>query len=113
MEKHMYQVMIAGAGKIGSLIACLLEGSRSYNIHLADLDFTGSDAQRLLRVMPKIKTVALNVMDEEATTAYLKKNKIVAVVSGLPFFLNKHVAAAATAAQSHYFDLTEDTQVAS
>lgn len=109
----MYQVMIAGAGKIGSLIACLLADSKAYQIHLADLAFTGADAQRLLKIMPEITTVALDVMDEESTTAYLKKNKIRAVVSSLPFFLNKPLAVAATKAQSHYFDLTEDTTVAS
>ncbi|MGL6036907.1 MAG: saccharopine dehydrogenase family protein, partial [Legionella sp.] len=57
----MYHVMITGAGKIGSLIACLLADSGSYEVHLADVEFNGSDVTRLLEALPQIKTVALDV----------------------------------------------------
>lgn len=107
----MYNVMITGAGKIGSLIACLLTESGSYQVHLVDVDFNGSDVKRLLSALPKVKTVALDVTDEQATTAYMEKNHIVAVISSLPYFLNTHVASAAKAAGANYFDLTEDTSV--
>lgn len=107
----MYNVMIVGAGKIGSLIACLLADSKAYDVHLADLEFSGTDVTRLLAAMPEITTVALDVKDQESTEAYLKKNNIIAVISSLPYFLNTHVAAAAKAAEAHYFDLTEDTSV--
>lgn len=107
----MYHVMITGAGKIGSLIACLLADSGSYEVHLADVEFNGSDVTRLLEALPQIKTVALDVTDEQATQSYLEKHNIVAVVSSLPYFLNTHVAQAAKAAHAHYFDLTEDTSV--
>ncbi|MGL6029418.1 MAG: saccharopine dehydrogenase family protein, partial [Legionella sp.] len=53
----MYHVMITGAGKIGSLIACLLADSGSYEVHLADVEFNGSDVTRLLEALPQIKTV--------------------------------------------------------
>ncbi|KTC75249.1 L-lysine dehydrogenase [Legionella birminghamensis] len=107
----MYNVMITGAGKIGSLIACLLASSKDYQIHLADLEFSGTDVTRLLQTMPQVKTVALDVTDEESTQSYIEKNKIVAVISSLPYFLNTHVARAAKLAKAHYFDLTEDTSV--
>lgn len=107
----MYNVMITGAGKIGSLIACLLADSDSYEVHLADVEFNGSDVTRLLQALPQIKTVALDVTDEKSTQSYLEKHKIVAVISSLPYFLNTHVAKAAKAAHAHYFDLTEDTSV--
>lgn len=107
----MYNVMITGAGKIGSLIACLLADSGSYQIHLADIEFNGSDVKRLLEQLPEIKTVSLDVKDEQSTQEYLEKHQIVAVISSLPYFLNTHVAAAAKAAKAHYFDLTEDTSV--
>lgn len=107
----MYNVMITGAGKIGSLIACLLADSGSYQVHLADLEFNGSDVTRLLTALPEIKTVALDVKDEQSTQAYLQKHNIIAVISSLPYFLNTHVAKAAKAAKAHYFDLTEDTSV--
>lgn len=107
----MYNVMITGAGKIGSLIACLLSESGSYQIHLVDIDFNGSDVKRLLEAVPKIKTVALNVQDHQSMQAYMEKNGIVTVISSLPYFLNTYVAQAAKAAKAHYFDLTEDTAV--
>ncbi|WP_133130524.1 saccharopine dehydrogenase family protein [Legionella yabuuchiae] len=109
----MYHVMITGAGKIGSLIACLLAESKDYEVHLADLEFESPDAKRLLEVMPEIKTVALDVTDETSVEAYLIKHNIIAVISSLPFFLNLHVARAAKAAKANYFDLTEDTAVTS
>lgn len=107
----MYNVMITGAGKIGSLIACLLADSGDYQVHLADVEFNGSDVTRLLAALPEIKTVALDVKDRKATQDYLEKHNIIAVVSSLPYFLNTYVAEAAKAAKAHYFDLTEDTSV--
>lgn len=107
----MYNVMVTGAGKIGSLIACMLAESEDYQVHLADLEFASSDVSRLLEVMPGIKTVALDVRDESSTYAYLQKHKIIAVISSLPYFLNPHVALAAKEAKAHYFDLTEDTTI--
>ncbi|KTD21254.1 saccharopine dehydrogenase family protein [Legionella londiniensis] len=107
----MYQVMIAGAGKIGSLIACMLADSNEYEVHLADLDFGGTDVSRLLKAMPEIKTVALDVKDQASTEAYIQKNNIIAVISSLPYFLNTYIAKAAKNAKIHYFDLTEDTAI--
>lgn len=107
----MYNVMITGAGKIGSLIACLLADSGAYQVHLADVEFNGSDVKRLLAALPEVKTVALDVKDQQATQAYMTKHNIIAVISSLPYFLNTYVAQAAKAAKAHYFDLTEDTSV--
>lgn len=107
----MYNVMITGAGKIGSLIACLLAESGAYQVHLVDVEFNGSDVTRLLAALPEIKTVALDVKDLQSTQAYLEKHDIIAVISSLPYYLNTHVAQAAKAAKAHYFDLTEDTAV--
>jgi saccharopine dehydrogenase-like NADP-dependent oxidoreductase len=107
----MYNVMITGAGKIGSLIACLLTESGSYQVYLADMDFNGSDVKRLLSALPHIKTIALDVQDRQATQTYMEKHDIAAVISSLPYFLNTYVAEAAKAAKTHYFDLTEDISV--
>lgn len=108
----MIPIMVAGAGKIGSLIACLLADTQDYQVHLADLDFMMSDTVRLLKNMPDIKTVRLDVKDKAAVQAYLKKHGVIAVISSMPYFLNTYVAEAAKAAGSHYFDLTEDLTVA-
>lgn len=107
----MYHVMVAGAGKIGSLIACLFADSQDYQVHLADLEFDGADVSRLLTAMPEIKTVALDVRETASVESYLQKNKIIAVISSLPYFLNPYLAQAAKNARAHYFDLTEDTQM--
>ncbi len=107
----MYEVMVTGAGKIGSLIACLLADSKDYRVHLTDVEFAGSDVKRLLQSFPEIKTVALDVKDKKGLVSYLRENKICSVISSLPFFLNTHVAEAAKEASANYFDLTEDTQV--
>lgn len=107
----MYNVLVTGAGKIGSLIACLLADSNDYKVHLADKDFSGADAVRLLGVIPDIKTVALDVKDLAALHAYIHNHKIIAVISCLPYFLNTYVAQVAKSTHAHYFDLAEDTTV--
>ena len=33
----MHSILVLGAGKIGSLIACLLHESERYRVHLADV----------------------------------------------------------------------------
>ena len=101
----MTAIMVAGAGKIGSLIACLLAETHDYEVHLADLDFNMPDTLRLLKNMPEIKTVRLDVKNKTVVQAYLKKHGVIAVISSLPYFLNAYVAEAAKAADSHYFDL--------
>ena len=107
----MHNVMITGAGKIGSLIACLLANSKNYQVHLADMAFNGTDVMRLLHEMPDIKTIALDVKDHSAIQNYIEKHHISAVISSLPYFLNSYVAQAAKSANAHYFDLTEDTAI--
>ena len=62
----MHTVMVTGAGKIGSLIACLLAESGDYEVHVADFDFAGTDVNRLLHALPKIKTVALDVQEQQS-----------------------------------------------
>lgn len=109
----MHNVMITGAGKIGSLIACLLADSNDYQVHLADMEFSNTDVTRLLHELPEIKTVALDVRDQASTIAYIQKHNIIAVISSLPYFLNTYVAQAAKAAKAHYFDLTEDISITS
>jgi saccharopine dehydrogenase-like NADP-dependent oxidoreductase len=107
----MRTILVAGTGKIGSLIACLLAYSGDYQVHLADIDFAGSDVSRVLASTSNIKTVLMDVTDEKSTEKYIKKQGIQAVISSLPYFLNIHVARAAKAALVHYFDLTEDIDV--
>jgi saccharopine dehydrogenase-like NADP-dependent oxidoreductase len=109
----MRNIMVTGAGKIGSLIACLLADSVDYQVHLADVAFNGTDITRLLHTMPEIKTVALDVKDQAAMQNYIQKHHIIAIISSLPYFLNTYVAQAAKTSKAHYFDLTEDISITS
>lgn len=104
----MYRVMVAGAGKIGSLIAGMLAASKDYQVHLVDVNFSQEDVQHLLQKHSDLIQVCLDVTDEAAVASYLKKHQISAVISSLPYYLNGHIATAACAANTHYFDLTED-----
>lgn len=107
----MHNIMVAGAGKIGSLITCLLSQTNDYDLHLVDLDFKGSDVSRLFSIMPKMQHASLDVTDLAKVEVYLKKHHIDAIISSLPFYLNPKVALAAKNANCHYFDLTEDVAV--
>jgi saccharopine dehydrogenase-like NADP-dependent oxidoreductase len=102
----MIPVMVAGAGKIGRLIACLLADTHEYTVYLSDCDFKAADTKALLAEIPEIETLVLDMQDGKALEQALKKHQIVALISSLPYFLNPPVAAAAKAAGSHYFDLT-------
>ncbi len=109
----MFRVLIAGSGKIGSLIACLLQQSGRYEVYIGDVSFHGSDVTHLLRAFPKIKKAVLDFSDEAAVGEYVQSKGIQAVVSSLPYFINPKVAEMAKRNKIHYFDLTEDTQVTS
>ena len=104
----MIPVMVAGAGNIGRMIACLLADTKDYHVYLADCDFSGSDTVQLLDAMPSIQTIILDMKITHDVQAVLKKHYIHAVISSLPYFLNLSIANAAKAAHAHYFDLTED-----
>lgn len=108
----MRRVLVFGAGKIGSLVACLLGQCEDYAVHLADTD--GASLERLLKDLPGLglSTSVLDARDRAATDRFLTAQRFDAVVSCLPFSCNPPLAEAARAQGLHYFDLTEDIGVA-
>jgi saccharopine dehydrogenase-like NADP-dependent oxidoreductase len=98
----MHHVLVIGAGKIGSLVAYLLSQSKNYDVHLGDNHKENIKAHR------SFKTFFLDANDQNALSDYIKKNKIEALVSCLPFYCNIAIAKVAAAQHIHYFDLTED-----
>ncbi len=108
----MHKILITGAGKIGTLIACLLSQAKDYDVTLTDIDFSGSDIQHFLKIKPKVKTVTLDITDQEAVKQFMSSTKFDAVISSLPFYRNEEVAKISKEYGCHYFDLTEDTAVA-
>ena len=97
----MKQVVVLGAGKIGSIVAELLTGSGDYGVTIADRDLT-----RLGVVSPAIGRCAIDIGDPEALQSLLQGR--FAVISAAPYHLTCQIATAAKAAGAHYLDLTED-----
>lgn len=108
----MKSVFIAGAGKIGVLIAAMLSESNDYQIYLADIKLDSPDIQRLfIQERSNIELLEFDVSDKAAVDAFFSQKKIDAVISSLPYTMNAHVARLASDYQLHYFDLTEDVSV--
>ena len=107
----MHRVLVLGAGKIGSLIACLLAQRGTYEVHLGDMTLNAPkglvEALRLEGVTPCI----LDVRHPDAVSAYLSAHPVDAILSSLPYFCNPTVAGLALTHGLHYFDLTEDVEV--
>lgn len=93
----MKRIAVLGLGKIGKL-ACEL-------LHESGFDVTGYDARRISTRLP-VPVKVLDLADSSATANVLGNHD--AVLSCLPYHLNKSVATGAHEAGIHYFDLTED-----
>ena len=91
------KIAVLGLGKVGLLAANLL--------HEQGFSVTGCD-QRAPATGQRFPVKAIDVASTEALTAELSQQE--AVLSCLPYHLNKHVAKIAHALGIHYFDLTED-----
>jgi len=99
----MKDVVVIGAGHIGSTIATLLSETGDYRVTVADQ----SAAQLAeLGARERVEHRVLNVTDAGALRALLVGK--FAVLSAAPYHLTYLVAEAAKAAGAHYLDLTED-----
>ena len=108
---RMPQVLVLGAGKIGSLIAGLLSAVGDYHVHLADLTL---DVPKRLIDELSLSTVtpcAMDVCRPASVAQYVTAHRFDAVISSLPYFCNPIVAEIARTHRLHYFDLTEDVAV--
>ncbi len=106
----MHKIIVAGAGKIGSLISALFLESSDYQVTMLDADFSGHDVQRL-QESAVLRKVVVDATDEKKLSDFLRENPHDAIVSSLPFYCNPLVAECAKKFNMHYFDLTEDTEV--
>lgn len=108
----MNRIIIIGAGKIGTLIATLLAGSQDYQVDLADIHIETDSLKELAAKIPKIKLHKLDAKNPQEIIHYLKQNPAQAIISSLPYYCNPEIAQIAKECHLHYFDLTEDIQVA-
>jgi saccharopine dehydrogenase-like NADP-dependent oxidoreductase len=103
----MKQVLMLGAGKVGSLIACLLSETGDYRICVGDSDLNAIKRMTEL-ALPNITIYTLDATDRAALEHFLGSHNADAVISGLPYYCNFAVAETALKFGLHYFDLTED-----
>lgn len=106
----MQKVLVAGAGKIGTLVALFLANTGDYHVFLGDVrsesvDLAGEDT------LGPLERVMLDVTQPKTVGMFIKKHAIQTVVACLPYFHNIELANLARALNLHYFDLTEDIQV--
>src|SRR3982074_3444995 len=99
----MKDVVIVGAGKIGSMIAELLGGSGDYAVTVVDRSQHQLD--RLETAAP-IARIAADITQGDALRTILAGK--FAVLSAAPYHATRLIAEAAKAAGAHYLDLTED-----
>src|SRR5271165_7445186 len=99
----MKNIVIVGAGKIGSMIAELLGGSGDYAVTV--LDRSQQQLDKLETRVPVTRVVA-DIAKGDALERVLKNQ--FAVLSAAPYHATRRIAQAAKSAGAHYLDLTED-----
>ncbi|GHC76891.1 saccharopine dehydrogenase family protein [Limoniibacter endophyticus] len=101
----MKQIVVVGAGKIGTTIARFLSGTGDYAVTLVDCEAAQIEA---IKQTSLLRTAVVDVTNEAALGQMLSGK--FAVLSAAPFFLTTLIARAAAAAGVHYLDLTEDVR---
>lgn len=99
----MKDVVVLGAGKIGSTIADFLAGSGDYRVVVADHAQAALDN---LDTRADVQRSVVDIADSEALEQLMKGR--FAVLSAAPYHLTTRIANAAAATGAAYFDLTED-----
>src|ERR1700676_2474779 len=99
----MKEIVIVGAGKIGSMIAELLGGSGDYAVTVIDRSQQQLDR---LETSAAVGKVAADITQGDALRNLLTGK--FAVLSAAPYHATRTIAQAAKAAGAHYLDLTED-----
>ncbi len=103
----MHNIMILGAGKIGSILSVMLSNSENYNIFLSDTNFKLFNSS-VNNNTKNITLVTQDVLNANEVEKNIVEYNILALISALPFYLTLNVAKIAKNAGVHYFDLTED-----
>jgi len=104
-------ILVLGAGRVGSLISCLLSQSGRYGVDLASRK-PGS-ARKLIEDLrlANVRGHQLDVSNTGELAKLLDDKRFDAIVSALPYHLNPLVVDLAAAHATNYFDITEDLAV--
>jgi len=105
------KVLLLGAGKIGSLITCMLSESGDYDVYIGSLNNEASEQLCKECGLCDVDSFLLDVQDEAALTKVMQAHKYDTVISSLPYYCNPLVADLAARFDLNYFDLTEDVEV--
>jgi saccharopine dehydrogenase-like NADP-dependent oxidoreductase len=100
----MNDIVVVGAGKIGSTIARLLSGANDYRVLVVD---RSADQLGLIETSKRVKTGLMEITDAALDQ---KLQGCYAVLSAAPFHLTTLIARAASRSGVHYLDLTEDVR---
>ena len=101
----MKEIVVTGAGRIGSAIADMLVASGDYTVTVAD---RSAEQLAALPSHPQISGVAVDLSDTKVLAAVLKGK--FALLNAAPYHLTVPIAEAAAEAGVHYLDLTEDVK---
>ncbi len=105
------RVLVLGAGKMGSLVACLLAGSGNYTVALASRTPGAAAALAEALGLGRDRGHEVDAADQPALAQLFADGRFDVVISGLPYHANPPVARLAAEHGIHYFDLTEDLAV--
>jgi saccharopine dehydrogenase-like NADP-dependent oxidoreductase len=101
----MKQIVVTGAGRIGTAIADMLVASGDYAVSVAD---RSAEQLAALPSRPDMRAVEVDLADTHALAGALKGK--FAVLNAAPYHLTVPIAEAAAEAGIHYLDLTEDVR---
>jgi saccharopine dehydrogenase-like NADP-dependent oxidoreductase len=104
----LHNILVIGAGNIGTLIACMLSDSKKYQVFLTDMAIDRFDSQNLGTQSQSITLLPWESDNKKQLNLYIQQHHIHAIVSCLPYYANYAIAVIAKEQKIHYFDLTED-----
>lgn len=107
----MHSVLVAGSGKIGRLIGCLLAESGDYKVYVSDINTEDLGDDAFGDQKDNIVILNFDAMNTNLFSKVVKEKKIKTVISSLPYYCNPKVAENAKENNLNYFDLTEDVKV--
>lgn len=104
----MINVLIAGAGKIGSAIARFLCNTNDYTVYITDTDIAKARSNIGDFKIPHFHLLEHDILEQEKTQALIQKHDITALISCLPYTCNIPLSKLVAETDLHYFGLTED-----